>query len=247
MTETQNRVHAGIPSGGQFAKTAHSDQVPSLGGIPIAPVDPAVDPTRPYRPYVITEDEDGALHYDDADSDYAMQHKEPVTRSEILRALSCPRLAGRQGRVVDLDWVTSRRSSENDDRYDIVGPESGAPLVVRIKNGFHLLHVRSGNVHIEVEKSFGGGTNVHGGTASIIVDGRNKYAVETHGEGKARVAISEQARVRVWAQGTSAAYVTGGGEHCTLTSYDGAVIHQDGPEENRLPVREVQTKQRTQA
>src|SRR4051812_33577832 len=97
MTFTPAHKPAGTPDGGQFAKTAHSDTVPVLQGIPVA--DPAADPTRPYRPYVITEDEDGELHYDDPDSDYAMQHKEPVTRSEIVRALSCPRLTGWQGRV----------------------------------------------------------------------------------------------------------------------------------------------------
>lgn len=34
MTETQNRVHAGIPAGGQYAATAHSDAVPSLEAAP---------------------------------------------------------------------------------------------------------------------------------------------------------------------------------------------------------------------
>ena len=31
MTSTQNRVRAGVPSGGEFAATAHSDNVPTLG------------------------------------------------------------------------------------------------------------------------------------------------------------------------------------------------------------------------
>jgi hypothetical protein len=34
MTENQTRVHAGIPTGGQFAATAHSDAVPSLETAP---------------------------------------------------------------------------------------------------------------------------------------------------------------------------------------------------------------------
>lgn len=36
MTENQNRVHAGIPTGGQYAATAHSDDVASLDGRPTA-------------------------------------------------------------------------------------------------------------------------------------------------------------------------------------------------------------------
>ena len=234
MTETQNRVHAGVPTGGQFAATAHSDNVPVLGGIT---VDHAVDPSRPTKSYVITQDEDGELHYDDPDSDYAMQHREPANRSEARRALSCPRLAGRQGRVVDLGDMPGRRASLNDDVYDVVGPESGAPLVVRIRTGFHHLRVLSGNVHIEVDHCWGGSTDVHGGTADITVNGRNKYTVETHGEGKARVAMSVDSKARVYAHGTSAVYVTGGGDRCSLTAYKGATINQDGAEEDRLPVR----------
>ncbi|QOD06102.1 hypothetical protein [Pseudarthrobacter sp. BIM B-2242] len=237
MTFNPSRQPEGIPTGGQFAATAHSDNVPALAGIPAAPVDPSVSPTTPWRPYVITEDEDGALHYDDVTADWEMQHKEPRTRSEIRQALSCPRLAGRQGRVVDLGFVTSRRNSTMDDDYDVVGPESGAPLVIRVNDGFHRLHVRSGNVQIEVKNGFGGGTTIHGGDVGVVVDGQNKYFVETHGQARARIAMSTESRVRVWAQSTSAAYVTGGGDRCSLTAYDGATINQDGPEENRLHVR----------
>jgi hypothetical protein len=237
MTFIPARQPEGQPTGGQFAKTAHSDQVPTLGGIPVAAVDPAVDPTHPWRPYVITQDEDGEFHYDDVSADWEMQQKEPETRSEILRALSCPRLAVRKGRIVDLGYVPGRRNSENDDHYDVVGPSSGAPLVIRIHDGFHLLHVRSGNVQIEVLKGFGGGVTIHDGAeAGVVVDGANKYAITIEGTGRARIGLSEKARANVRNEGTGASYITGGGPSCTVTAYAGAVINQDGPEENRLPV-----------
>lgn len=232
------RQPEGQPTGGQFAKTAHSDQVTALTGIPVAPVDPAVDPAHPWRPYVITQDEDGGFHYDDASADWAMQHKEPVTRTEIRRALSCPRLAGRQGRVVDMINPPGRRFSESDDDYDVVGPSSGAPLVIRIHDGNHRLHIRSGNVQVEVLHGFGGGVTVYGGAeAGIIVDGTNKYSVKIEGTGRARIALSEEARVNVRANGVGASYLTGGGDKCSVTAAASAMIHQDGPEERRLPVR----------
>jgi hypothetical protein len=232
------RQPEGQPTGGQFARISHSDQVPALGGIPVAAADPAMDPAHPWRPYAITQDEDGELHYDDVTADWAMQHKEPVTRTEIRRALSCPRLAGRQGRVVDLSNPPGRRFSERDDDYDVVGPASGAPLVIRVRDGLHRLHIRSGNVQVEVQGGFGGGVTVYGGAeAGIIVDGTNKYSVDIEGSGRARIGLSEEARVNVRANGTGASYLTGGGEKCSVTAAAGAMIHQDGPEENRLPVR----------
>lgn len=36
-TAPQNRVHAGVPDGGQFARTAHSDNVPVLGAPSVSP------------------------------------------------------------------------------------------------------------------------------------------------------------------------------------------------------------------
>lgn len=195
------RQPEGQPTGGQFAKTAHSDQVPSLGGIPVAPVDPAVDPTHPWRPYAITQDEDGELHYDDVTADWAMQHKEPVTRTEIRCALSCPRLTGRQGRVMDMSNPPGRRFSESDDDYDVVGPSSGAPLVIRTQDGIHRLHIHSGHVQVEVLGGFGGGVTVCGGAeAGIIVDGANKYSVDIERTSRARIVLSEEARVNVRAK-----------------------------------------------
>lgn len=244
----QNRVHSGIPTGGQYAATAHSDEVPSLGGIPVAAADPAVGPTHPWRPYVITRDEDGELHYDEVSSDWAMQHKEPVTRTEIRRALSCPRLAGRQGRVVDMSNPPGRRFSESDDDYDVVGPASGAPLVIRIHDGNHRLHIRSGNVQVEVLHVFGGGATIYSGAqAGVVVDGTNKYSVDIEGSGRARIGLSEDSRVNVRANGTGASYITGGGENCSVTAGPQTTVHQDGPEENRLPVRRPATAKAGQA
>jgi hypothetical protein len=240
----QNRVQPGVPTGGQYAATVHSDGVPSLGTTLVRSPDPVVDPTHPWRPYTITQDEDGEFHYDEVRADWAMQQKEPVTRSEIIRALSCPRLAGRQGRIVDLGYVPGRRNSENDDHYDVVGPASGAPLVIRIHDGFHLLHVRSGNVQIEVIRGFGGGVTIHDGAeAGVVVDGDNKYAITIEGTGRARVGLSEKAQANVRNEGTGASYVTGGGKRCTLTAGPRAIFNQDGPEENRLPVNRPVTAQ----
>lgn len=44
---------------GTFTAVAHSDSVPSLQ-VPV----PAVSPTRPWRPYDLTENADGTITYD---------------------------------------------------------------------------------------------------------------------------------------------------------------------------------------
>lgn len=232
MTTKTARQPQGIPSGGQFAATAHAE--PSLS---LAAAEPAADPTRPWRPYELTENGDGTFTYDEECSEKILEHKEPVTRTEIRRALRCPRS---QGRVVDLGQVPGRRSSPRDDIYEVAGPESGAPLVIRVQDGFHALHITSGNVHVEVLggfKSVPGRTVIEDGArAGVVVDGNNKYTVETRGSATARVALPTDSNVDVRVTGKGSVYVTGGGRDCEINAKDGAAVHQDGPEEDRLPV-----------
>jgi hypothetical protein len=232
MTTNTARQPKGIPVGGQFAATAHAE--PSLS---LTAADPEVTPTKPWRPYELTGNSDGTFTYDEAGDRTTLEHKEPVTRTEIRRALRCPRS---QGRVVDLGQVPGRRSSPRDDIYEVAGPESGAPLVIRVQDGFHALHVKSGNVHVEV---LGGFRSVPGRTviddgarAGVVVDGDNKYTVETRGSANARVALSKESNVDVRVTGKGAVYVTGGGRDCEINAKDGAIVHQDGPEMDRLPV-----------
>lgn len=229
MTASTARHPKGIPVGGQFAATAHSE--PSLS---LAATDPEVSPTKPWRPYELTDNTNGTFTYNEAGDERPLEHKQPVTRTEIRRALRCPRS---QGRVVDLNHVTSRRDSAHDDIYEVAGPESGAPLVIRVQEGFHRLHVQSGNVHVEVLDNLGGSTVVEdGATASVVVDGDNRYTVETRGSANARVALSTESKVDVRAAGKGAMYVTGGGPGCEISAKDGAIVHQDGNELDRLPV-----------
>ncbi len=233
MTTNTARQPKGIPVGGQFAATTHAE--PSLS---LTSAAPAADPTKPARPYELTDNGDGTFTFDEAGVAASLEHREPVTRTEIRRALRCPR--GR-GRVVDLIAVHGRRNSPRDDIYEVVGPESGAPLVVRINDGFHALHVMSGNVQVEVKGGFmsiAGRTVVEDGArAGVVVDGDNKYTVETRGTGAARVALSKDSNVDVRATGTGQMYVTGGGRDCEILAKGDATVHQDGPEEDRLPVQ----------
>ncbi|GAA4032653.1 hypothetical protein GCM10023063_14950 [Arthrobacter methylotrophus] len=232
MSTNIARQPRGVPAGGQFATTAHAE--PSLS---LAPVAPEVTPTRPCRAYELTENSDGTFTYDEAGGRIVLEHKEPVTRTEIRRALRCPRS---QGRVVDLGRVPGRRNSPRDDIYEVAGPESGAPLVIRVQDGFHALHVTSGNVHIEVLGGFKGisGRTVieDGARAGVVVDGDNRYTVETRSSANARVALSKESNVDVRVTGTGAVHVIGGGRDCEINAKDGAVVHQDGPEEDWLPV-----------
>ncbi|MBG0738829.1 hypothetical protein IV500_05265 [Paeniglutamicibacter antarcticus] len=232
---TESRQPKGIPAGGQFAATTHTE--PSLS-LAAARPDPEVTPTKPGRPYELTDNGDGTFNYSDVGAETTLEHKEPVTRTDIRRALRCPR---GQGRVVDLGRVPGRRNSPRDDIYEVVGPESGAPLVIRIQDGFHAIHVTSGNVQVEVLGGFmstAGRTVVEDGArAGVVVDDDHRYTIETRGSGSARVALSTQSNVDVRATGTGQMYVTGGGRRCEILAKDGVVVHQDGPEEDRLPVQ----------
>jgi hypothetical protein len=196
-----------------------------------------VSPTKPWRPYELTDNGDGSFTYDDEGALAALEHKEPVTRTEIRRALRCPRS---QGRVVDLIQAPGRRNSPRDDIYEVAGPESGAPLVIRVQDGFHALHIKSGNVQVEVLggfRSVPGRTVIEdGASAGVVVDGDNKYTVETRGSARARVALSTDSNVDVRVTGKGFVYVTGGGRDCEINAKDGATVHQDGPEEDRLSV-----------
>jgi len=225
----QNRIPKGIRTAGQFAATSHPESSLSL-----TPPDQEVTPTKPWRPYELTENGDSTFTYNEAGAGTALEHKQPVTHTDIRRALRCPR---GQGRVVDLNYVASRRDSVRDNIYEVVGPQSGAPLVIRIQDGFHVLQVTSGNVHVEVLDNFGGRTIVEDGvTAGVVVDGTNRYTVETRGSAQARVALSTESKVDVRATGTGAMYVTGGGPGCEILAKDGAVVHQDGNELDHLQV-----------
>lgn len=232
MTTNTVRQPKGVPVGGQFAATTHTEPSLSL----TAPA-PEVSPTKPWRPYELTDNGDGSFTYDEAGALVGLEHKEPVTRTEIRRALRCPRS---QGRIVDLIQAPGRRNSTRDDIYEVAGPESGAPLVIRVQDGFHALHVKSGNVHVEVLggfRSVPGRTVIEDGArAGVVVDGDNKYTVETRGSGSARVALSTESNVEVRATGVGRLYVTGGGRDCEILAKGDATVLQDGPEEDQLPV-----------
>lgn len=229
MSTPTARQPKGIPVGGQFAASAHAE--PSLT------LDQEATPTSPWRPYELSENGDGSFTYVQDGTETTLEHREPVTRTEIRRALRCPRS---HGRVVDLIAVPGRRSSPRDDIYEVVGPETGAPLVVRIQDGFHALHVISGNVQVEVKGGFmsiAGRTVVEdGGRAGVVVDGDNKYLVETRGSGSARVALSTRSNVEVRATGVGRMHVIGGGRDCEILAKGDATVLQDGPEEGHLPV-----------
>ena len=229
-TNTRNRQPEGIPTGGQFAATTHTEPSFSLTAL-----EPEASPTTPRRQYKLKEDSGDTFTFDEAGTQTTLEYKTPATRSEVRRALHCPR---GKGLVVDLHAVTGRRSSDRDDTYPVNGPESGAPLVIRIQGGYHRLQVQSGNVHVEVLGGFAatpGCTIVEDrATASVIVDGATGYMVETRGDANASVALSSKSKVRLRAAGTSTMRVTGGGPGCEIAATDGAAILQDEPEEGRL-------------
>lgn len=229
MSNPIERQPKGITVGGQFAATHHSE--PQLK---LMTDDEGSQAARPVRRYELTKNDDGTIGYNEGGDRTTLERKEPVSRTEIRRALRCPRS---HGRLVDLRHVTSRRFSARDDIYEVVGPESGAPLVVRIQEGFHRLHVQSGNVHIEVLDNIGGSTVVEdGATANVVVDGANKYSVETRGAATASVVLSPQSKVEIRATGTGTMYVRGGGPGCDISAKGDAVVLQDGKELGGLPV-----------
>lgn len=228
MSTSAARQPKGVPVGGQFAAAAHAE--PSLHLTP----DPEAAPTQPARPYELTDNGDGTFTYNAAGAATVLKHRQPVTRTEIPRAVRCTRS---RGRIVDLSRVPGRRNSPWDDVYEVAGPDSGAPLVIRIQEGFHRLHVESGNVHIEVLKSFGGGTVVEkGASANVVVDGTSEYSIETRGTATAQVALSLEAKVEIRAAGKGTMHVTGGGPGCEISAKEGATVHQDGNELSHLPV-----------
>lgn len=231
---TQSRQPAGVPVGGQFATTAHAE--PDLFLSPVA----VASPTKPAPPYQLADNDDGTVTYKASSNELVLEHKRPVTRTEMRRALSCPRS---RGRVVDLVAAGGRRTSPADDIYEVVGPENGAPLVIRVRDGFHVLDVRSGNVQIEVTGSFDGAPGKtligDGVRAGIIVDGDSEHTIVTQGTGSANIILSAESRARVRAIGTGETHVSGGGPGCRITANIGATVHQDGPKENHLPVRHL--------
>ncbi|WP_427019392.1 hypothetical protein ACQCSX_22125 (plasmid) [Pseudarthrobacter sp. P1] len=238
MTSSTARQPVGIPAGGQFAPTSHAEPGISLATATGQPAQGAQDATtdRPWRPYELSPSPDGTILYDEGGLTTDCQHKVPATRSEARRALSAPRLQGRLGRVVDMGAMPGRTSSYYDDDYEVVGPTSGAPLVIRVSSGHHRFNIRSGRVHVEVSGGFdGGGVDVLGGDAGIVVDGDNSSRITVRDGAHARIALSEPSRVSIQALGGTT-YVTGGGPRSRVAAAKEATVHQDGPPENRLPV-----------
>lgn len=234
MSTPRARQPKGIPVGGQFASTAHAEAALTLTSAA------QTSSTRPARPYQLEDNDDGTVTYTAGGAEMVLEHRRPATRSEMRRALSCPRS---RGRVVDLVAAGGRRTSPADDIYEVNGPENGAPLVIRIRDGFHILDVLSGNVQVEVTGSFDGAPGKtligDGVRAGIVVDGDNEHTIVTQGTGSATIILSAASRARVRAIGTGETHVTGGGPDCRITANVGATVHQDGPEENRLPVHHL--------
>lgn len=236
-TENRSRVRRGVSTGGQFATEIRTeDATVSLAAAPPATRNGVLYPPKSYT---LDRTQDGVT-YNDSRGSWPMQTVEPTTHSEAKRALSTPGLRGGQGRIDDL----FHGPSSNNSTYDVIGPKSGAPLVVNVHSGFHQLNVRGGNVDINVQPgTWGGSTEVHGGRANITVNGSTKYHVEVHDQGDDgphAVRLSDDARVSVYVRSTrGATYVQGGHKTARVHVSPGATVNQDGPEEYRARVEKI--------
>lgn len=155
MTTPTARQPKGIPTGGQFAATSHSE--------------PGIVLTGAGAEFVndkhLFERELATL----AGPDAVIEDKNPETRAEARRLLKNARgEADGRIRLVHLNHHNAPRT-EILEKVEIVGPKDGRPIVVDVTSGLPSLKVISGTAIIRPRSSWGNSVDVGPGAEAIII------------------------------------------------------------------------------
>ena len=159
MSTPTARQPKGIPAGGQFAATTHTEPgiVLDLG------------PGRGTAVYVndnhLYERELAALNVTDLD----LYEKYPATKPEAKRILKNTRgEADGMVRAVHLDYTNSP-DTEPGEKVEIVGPKDGRPIIVDVTSGIPSLKVTSGIAIIRARSGWGNSVDIGPGAEAIII------------------------------------------------------------------------------
>lgn len=152
---TITRQPKGIPAGGQFATTAHTE--------------PGIVLTGGQAEFVndrhLFERELEAA----AGPNAVLEDRYPSTKSEARRLLKNSR--GEEGgrvRLVSLDYTNSP-DTEPGNRVDVVGPKDGRPIVVDVTSGLPSLKVTSGKAIVRLRSGWGNAVDVGPGAEAVII------------------------------------------------------------------------------
>lgn len=149
------RQPKGIPVGGRFAATTHTEPGIVLNGGRAE----FVNDTHLF-------DRELAAH---AGADTLIEEKHPASKAEARRLLKNTR-GETEGRIrmVRLDYNNSP-DTEPGDKVDIVGPKDGRPIIVDVTSGIPSLKVTSGKAIIRMRSSWGNSIDVGPGAEAVIV------------------------------------------------------------------------------
>jgi hypothetical protein len=172
MTTTTARQPKGIPAGGQFAATTHTE--------------PGIVLTGGRAEFVtekhLFERELAALNVTDLD----LHERYPATRSEAKRLLKNSRgEADGMVRAIHLDY-TNAPETEVLEKVEVVGPKDGRPIVIDVTSGIPSLKVMSGTAIIRARSSWGNSIDVGPGAEAIIIaEASSKVTTKVDAGGKA--------------------------------------------------------------
>jgi hypothetical protein len=171
MTTTTARQPKGIPVGGQFAATTHSEPGIVLAG---------------GRAEFVSERHLYARELEAlAGPGAEIEEKNPATKSEARRLLKNTR--GEADGKIRLVRLNANNSPETDlyEKVEIVGPKDGRPIVVDVTSGIPRLKVTSGTAIVRMRSNWGNSIDVGPGAEAIIIaDASHKITTEVDAGGK---------------------------------------------------------------
>lgn len=167
MSTLTARQPKGVPAGGQFAATAHSEPGIVLNGGRAE----FVNDSHLYQREL------EALAGPDAD----IEERYPNTKSEARRLLKNSR-GEAEGRIrmVRLEACVSP-DNEPGEHVEIVGPKDGRPIIVDVCSGIPQLKVVSGTAIIRARSTWGNSVDIGPGAEAVII-GRTGDKITTRCE-----------------------------------------------------------------
>lgn len=182
MTTSTARQPKGVPVGGQFTATSHTEPGIVLTG------DRAEFVTDTH----LYERELAAL----AGADAVTEDKYPETKSEARRLLKNSRgEAEGKLRVVKLTYHNAPETKPGE-RVEIVGPKDGRPIIVDVTSGLPFLKVTSGTAIVRMRSNHGNSLDIGPGAQAIIIGPANAKITTQCDEGGKVTFVSPSAKNR---------------------------------------------------
>ncbi|HCB57546.1 MAG TPA: hypothetical protein DEP82_06340 [Arthrobacter bacterium] len=189
MSTSTARQPKGVPVGGQFAATSHSEPGIVLTGGRAE----FVNDTHLYERELAALVGAGAV----------LEEKKPASKTEARRLLKNAR-GETDGRIrlVKLNYENAP-DSEVGERVDVVGPKDGRPIVIDVVSGLPRLKVISGTAIIRMRSNWGNSIDVGPSAEAIVIaPADSKVTAECEEGGKLTLACpSEKNRLRPFGKG----------------------------------------------